>query len=280
MSQLTAEAVQEQVERILASPGFVKADRLRRFLRFTVEASLRGEQDSIKEFLIGREVFDRDGSYDPRLDPIVRVEARRLRARLEDYYGGAGGGDPIRIEFPRGGYAPSIRLAGDPAARKTSRRRWLLIGVLAAVVASAAGIGVYRALTPAAPAVVVIPARWVFSDTAKLDPADEPLAEQITAAIANRGETPVVGWPTLAARRSRESDPSKLAAALGADRQLVVAARPAGSGLRVTVFMTSVGSGRKLWVEEYMRTGLESLEVQRQLATQVAERVGRTSQNP
>src|SRR5207302_10244762 len=71
-------AVREQMSRILGSPGFQNSERLSRFLRFAVEAKLRGEGEKIKEYLIGREVFDRNEDYDPRLDPIVRVEARRL----------------------------------------------------------------------------------------------------------------------------------------------------------------------------------------------------------
>ena len=79
MSEALAASAREYVEKIASSPGFQNSERLCRFLRFIVEAKLRGEQDQIKEYVIGKEVFDRDGEYDPRLDPIVRVEARLLR---------------------------------------------------------------------------------------------------------------------------------------------------------------------------------------------------------
>lgn len=82
--------VRAQLTRILSSAGFVNSDRLCRFLQFTVDTKLAGRESEIKEYLIGKEVFDRDDSYDPRLDPIVRVEARRLRTRLEEYYSGPG----------------------------------------------------------------------------------------------------------------------------------------------------------------------------------------------
>src|SRR5580698_7068597 len=100
IEELDREAVRTHLAKILESGGFVKADRLCRFLRFTVEAKLNGEEGQIKEYVLGREVFDRNGSYDPRLDPIVRVEARRLRTKLEEYYRVAGLGDAVRIEFP------------------------------------------------------------------------------------------------------------------------------------------------------------------------------------
>jgi hypothetical protein len=73
----------------------------------------------LKEYLIGVEVFDRKQSYDPRVDPIVRVEARRLRAKLKAYYDGDGCTDPVFIEFVSGGYVPrlSLRVASQETAR-------------------------------------------------------------------------------------------------------------------------------------------------------------------
>jgi serine/threonine-protein kinase len=79
-----------------------------RFLRFAVEHTLAGTVDDIKEYLVGVEVFDRGADYDPRVDPIVRVEARRLRAKLEAYYASAGKDDAVRIEFPKGAYAATF----------------------------------------------------------------------------------------------------------------------------------------------------------------------------
>jgi len=77
-----------------------------RFLRLAVEATLGQEQGKLKEYLIGVEVFDRNGHYDPRVDPIVRVEARRLRSKLAQYYETEGRNDPVVIAFPKGGYVP------------------------------------------------------------------------------------------------------------------------------------------------------------------------------
>jgi serine/threonine-protein kinase len=79
-----------------------------RFLRFTVEELLAGRACRLKEYVIGVEVFDRGDSFDPRVDPIVRVEARRLRSKLCDYYEREGRLETLRIEFPKGGYVPRI----------------------------------------------------------------------------------------------------------------------------------------------------------------------------
>jgi hypothetical protein len=73
-----------QLDRLLASSVFANAGRMSRFLKFVVEQTLAGEGERLKEYVIGVEVFDRDASYDPRLDSIVRVEAARLRSKLAE----------------------------------------------------------------------------------------------------------------------------------------------------------------------------------------------------
>lgn len=100
------EAVRAQLERVLASSTFVRSRRLGRFLRFTVEQALAGRQSALKEYLVGVEVFNKTESFDPRIDSIVRVEARRLRSKLEQYYGTDGAADQIIIHLPKGSYVP------------------------------------------------------------------------------------------------------------------------------------------------------------------------------
>ena len=114
------EGVRAALGRILASPLFSGAERLSRFLRFAVEQVLDGHGDRLKEYVLGVEVFDRDERYDPRLDSIVRVEARRLRSKLAEYYASEGAADPIVIELPKGSYVPRFNDAfrgGRPDCR-------------------------------------------------------------------------------------------------------------------------------------------------------------------
>jgi len=79
-----------------------------RFLRFTVEQTIQGHADSLKESVLGMEVFDRTSSFDPRTDTIVRVEARRLRSKLKEYYETLGQHDPVLVGFPKGSYVPTF----------------------------------------------------------------------------------------------------------------------------------------------------------------------------
>ena len=102
------ESVRGQVQKILASRGFIRSRRLGQFLRFTVEQFLDGKQHELKEYLVGVEVFEKRESFDPRIDSIVRVEARRLRAKLEQYYRTEGVQDPVVIHFPKGSYVPVV----------------------------------------------------------------------------------------------------------------------------------------------------------------------------
>src|ERR1700726_861169 len=103
--RMPAASVQEELQRILASSTFLNARRPSQFLRFVVDETLAGE-DRLKEYLIGVEVIDRPPDYDPKDDPVVRIEAGRLRKKLAEYYAGSGANDTVIIGLPKGGYVP------------------------------------------------------------------------------------------------------------------------------------------------------------------------------
>src|SRR5262249_44847483 len=100
--------VRETMRRILASRHFVNAPTKQRFLRLICESYLNGRASELNEYMIGCELYDRDESYNPGLDPIVRVGAHGLRKRLEAYYKGEGKDDEIILEIPHGSYAPNF----------------------------------------------------------------------------------------------------------------------------------------------------------------------------
>src|SRR6188474_407205 len=100
--------VRAQVQRMTASEVFPSSPQLATFLMFVVEAVLRGRGERLKGYTIGVEVLRRDVTFDPQIDPIVRVEATRLRRAIERYYAGPGANDAIMIGLPRGGYVPRI----------------------------------------------------------------------------------------------------------------------------------------------------------------------------
>jgi len=118
-SKVTDRSVRHQLDRILASPTFQQVDRLKRFLTFVVQESVAGRSDQLKEYVIGVQVFGKEESFDPRTDPIVRVQARRLRARLVRYYRAEGQHDETIIELPKGGYSPLVRVREAGASKRS-----------------------------------------------------------------------------------------------------------------------------------------------------------------
>lgn len=115
------DAVRAQLDRLLGSPTIRHSERLCRFLKFVVEQHLAGNASQIKEPVLAVEIFDRATTYDSSVDSVVRVEARRLRAKLDKYYSTEGQEDPVIIALPKGSYAPAITFRGGaaPAATET-----------------------------------------------------------------------------------------------------------------------------------------------------------------
>jgi adenylate cyclase len=139
------QAIRQELDRLLASSGFVRNARMSQFLRVLVERHLEGRDEELKESLIAVEVFGRRPDYDPKQDSIVRTEAARLRARLVAYYSGEGRSNPLTIDVPKGGYIPAFRpreipqavpvQAGPVHAVPRRRRRWLWGAVACASIA-------------------------------------------------------------------------------------------------------------------------------------------------
>ena len=172
--RVSDESVLCALEAILSSDAFRDADILKRFLRYSVEHSLRGEQDELKEYRLGLEVFDRHSDFDPRLDPVVRMTARRLRSKLSEYYKDEGRRSQIRIDVPKGGYAaifasqdarepqPDLPAAQTlPVATPLRHAGWtfagaIVLGAVALVLYFSRPQGEARGTTPARRAVAVL----------------------------------------------------------------------------------------------------------------------------
>ena len=112
------------LERVVASSELGKSPQLVSFLRFVVDAALSGHSRQIKAYTIATDGFGRDARFDPQADPIVRVEAARLRRALEHYYTNGGSNDPVLIELPRGSYVPVFRPNIAPHGAAACLRHW------------------------------------------------------------------------------------------------------------------------------------------------------------
>jgi tetratricopeptide (TPR) repeat protein len=185
--KLSAEDCRAAAARVLASSAFQASPNLAAFLRFVVEATLSGQADRIKGYTIGTEALGRGRDFDPQTDPIVRVEAGRLRRTLYSYYANGGADDPTVIALPIGSYVPTFTRRepvvpapppSDPVAPAEPRPRGRLVSIAGTALAALAAFGmvhlvVMRVGKDADPAGV--PDRFVVaaaqSEAAPLSPA-------------------------------------------------------------------------------------------------------------
>jgi serine/threonine-protein kinase len=273
---LPDDQIRAALDRVLAAPEFANAARLTRFLRFAVEKTLAGAGAELKEYLLGVEVFDRGQDFDPRLDPIVRVEARRLRAKLEDYYKGGGQSDPVRIVFRKGGYAPRFEPAtvAPMLSARSPRLKWAAAAFVVVGLA-AAGLFLIRSQTSAGAEVITI-AAIPSSDPGNAEFADG-LAEAVSMELSKNPGVRVVAWPVVAEYRARmgpaEIASGRVAKDLGVEAVLEVSVRQNEDRRRIAALLINPERGWKEWAGEYERGTSEPFAVQREVARAIAEEV-------
>ena len=158
-----AKTIRAMLERITQSPEFNATPRSRKFLAYIVEETLAGRAERIKAYSIATDVFGRGADFDAHSDPIVRLEAGRLRRALEHYYQQAGGEDPVAISIPKGGYIPQFLSRPSEAVDPTPAlylRRPAILGALVVVgliaVAAWFAAASLRRPDPVAPAVPLL----------------------------------------------------------------------------------------------------------------------------
>ncbi len=139
----SSDDIRAHLEKVLASAPFRDAQRSSRLLRFLVEETLAGRAATLKEYTLGADALQRGPDFDPRTDPIARVEASRLRTRMELYYANEGAGDSVVIALRKGSYVPAFERR-QPAARAAATpaaTRYLVVGAVAgAALALALGL--------------------------------------------------------------------------------------------------------------------------------------------
>jgi TolB-like protein len=203
-----------------------------RFVRFAAKHTLSGGADRLKEYLVGVEVFDRGAAYDPRIDPIVRVEARRLRAKLRAYYASAGRDDQLRIEFPKGSYSPVFRFRRSPRIT----------------------------VNPASDAAIAVLPFENFTNSAPNESFSEGLTEELIHHLAQVSGLQVAVAHGAARRRSVTK------------WNLRGSIRDAQGSLRIIVQLIETSSGAYIWSETYQPAGADILSAQESIARAVVAR--------
>jgi adenylate cyclase len=260
--------VSAELQRVLASRCFEQADRAKEFLRFVVGETLAGRGARLKGYIIGLEVFGRPASFDAHSDPLVRVEAGRVRRRLTEYYSGEGARNPVRIELTRGGYVPqfnftqpAIRIPPEPPAAPARSRLLPLVAAGATVIALLAGLALWQALGPAAtpsetaepaaalattgpPKVLVLP----FANRGEgSDYFAHGITEELTVRLAEF-DVLVVVWPRSALDpKSADGVPP----AAGVDYVLTGLVRNSADRVSLAVRLLAADTGTPIWDESF-----------------------------
>lgn len=221
---LDREAVKLELERILASADFDASLRSRAFVRFIVEETLAGRQEQLSQTAIATRVFGRREDFDPTVDPIVRIQAGRLRRSLERYYLMAGAEDPVRIELPRGTYVPVARSAAESSQRPRE-----------------GGYGQGGAAADGWPSVVVH--LFDCDGWPELEPFLSRLKEQLCVEMGHYGDVRVV--------RRRELDQLGSPPGDQCDFDLLGRASCEDGAVRITACLLDSRSASQVWAEDY-----------------------------
>jgi TolB-like protein len=290
-------SVRQQLDRILASNPFLNARRPSQFLRFIVESTLAGEGNRIKEYLIGVEVFERPADYDPKDDPIVRIEAGRLRKKLAEYYSGPGANDPVVIELPKGGYVPvfqhrtngkdlrqdsGIRTQLEPVPvedapkRVNQNRLWptaVAILAISAVLLALYYVRLRHQNGRLPTSIAVLPfldlrpgqAQAYFSDG---------MAEELTTGLAQFNGLRVVAATSAFQFRGKTGDVRQIGQSLNAEALLEGSISQSGNGLRINAQLIDARNGYHLWSKVYDSRAGEIVSSEQEIVEEIARALG------
>lgn len=218
----------EQVGKIVSDPLFGSSSRISRFLQFIVEETLNGSSDRLKAYSIALSVFDRDHSFDPQRDSIVRVQAKRLRMQLQLYYNTTGRTDPVLIEIPKGSYVPKFSFRSEPEIddlRYNTRRN--------AFERPASGV----------PVVALYPCTRLYS-AGWHETFCHGLMEELAGAFSKFQDIAVIPIGTTVPELHTTRDPIEYGRMFGADFVLETGFRGDADRARLSVKLNNTRSGR------------------------------------
>lgn len=277
------QGVREELARILAHPRFSGSDRLSRFLDFVVQKKLGGESEEIKEYVIALEVYQRKPDYDPKADSLVRVEASRLRSRLDEYYGTGGARNPIRISLPKGSYVPEFEIH-DPATvaaptplphtrPSSQQRRWLAaLGLILVIPFAAYGIWRWQAAAPATgqiKSIAVLPFVYLSGDP-QGEAIVDGLTEELTTLAAGLDGIKVAARTSAYQFKNKAVNVSDAGRQLGVDGVIEGSVRQQGDRFRVTAQLIQVSDGYHLWAQSYEWESTDAMALEKRAAATIA----------
>jgi TolB-like protein/Tfp pilus assembly protein PilF len=277
---LSTDALNNQLEKILACPVFATSPQLCRFLQFVVAKEMEGRGDQLKEYAVAVEVFRRNASFDPRLDTVVRTEARRLRLKLAEYYQGPGNSDPIEISLPKGGYRPvfasraaAVPQATSKAAPDPGRRNGILLAAACVLATALLAIWLMHALDPGrTPSIAVLPLDNLSADPEQEYFSDGMTDELITELAKIRGLRVISRTSILPFKRAKASL-AEIARQLGVDYVVEGTVLRSGQRVRITAQLIAVRNEHHVWAESYERERGDVVALQGEVASAIVGQV-------
>lgn len=247
------EAIKGQLDRILKNSGFSASDKQRKFLSFIILETLNGRSAQLKGYTIAVDVYGRTEKFDPQVDPIVRVEAGRLRRALNNYYLTAGKNDPVRIDIPKGAYVPTFHMV---QAQPTGSE--MLSPELD------------NSDPSAGPSIAVMPLVNLTGSKGQEYFADG-LTEELTTELARYQDFHVIASQSTMRFKGREIEPKEVGRDLGVRFLLTGSFRKNLKYFKVTIRLLDTTTAEQIWGESYKRgdTPAELIAVQEDIAQRV-----------
>jgi TolB-like protein/tetratricopeptide (TPR) repeat protein len=278
LSDSDRKAIREELNRIVSSGPFVHSRRRQRFLEYIVAESLAGRGDRLKGYNIGLEVFDRPETFDPVIDPLVRIEAVRLREKLHEYYDTEGRGDPARIELPKGSYTPHFEFPQAPSLdpRPAPANPIKRLGLVAAAVLMIVALGLWGLQgwntgpsLPDRPSVAVLPFTNIGADP-KWERLADGITEDIIANLAHSKDLIVIAGNSSEVYRGKPIDSRLVGRDLGVKYVIEGSIQSMGDQIRVTAQLIEAASGGLVWSERYNRPLEDIFSIQDEVTEKVA----------
>ena len=283
-SEPTAAQVRAQTNRILASRIFSLSKRQTAFLDYVINAALEGRADKLKEFTLGVDVFEKDESFDPGIDSIVRVEASRLRAKLREYYVVEGQGDSVRIDIPKGHYVPVFRLVDAPEAERSPSHTWQLwVGLAVATLVITLLFSIYwqplresdRASTtqdmPSPSSLAVLPLRdW---SPVPEDYFSESITDALISSLAQIQALRVTSFTSVLRYKNTEIPIPEIGRALGVAYIVEGSILRDDEHVRITAQLIAADTDEHVWSKTYDRPTTDLRSVQSEVAAAIAAQI-------
>lgn len=291
--------VRIHLREVLSSTAFAGGKRAQEFLQLVIDHGLAGQLDSLKERMIGAEMFGRSVDYDTANDAVVRVKATEVRRRLAQYYREAVPAPPVRIELPVGSYVPkffwapptkscsvaesqeaidsqSPRVEPDPQASRISLRGWMLLLATILLLLVAGFFGFKRFNSPLGNqqirSIAILPLVNLSGDPSQEYFADG-MTEELTAELGKVTPLRVISRTSTMTYKGTKKTVPEIARELHVDGIVEGSIGREGNRVRIITQLIDSRSDQHLWAHSYDRDMTSVLELQSDVAQAIADQI-------